>query len=571
MFLADGDKHGRQMQQTTPGPLCLVQTEDGDCPYKTACPHLDRRDCDEILAELDRLKTENRDLRGVFDTAIKAFKEKEDEISALRQENEALRAKFRDLAQRPFARDNTEDENVPDQSPAPGEAMQAGDTSVEPEIPRKKRGAPVGHRGATRQKPNRPPDRTIFVHPEQCPYCRSNNIVPCQDTEDHYQEDIVIVRPVLTRFVKQRGYCRDCGKTFFPTSEDERPKGYIGPVAVATAGYLRYVIKMPFEGVRKILAGLWGIEITPATLVGFDKKLADSGRPCYEHIADMVRYSSDINVDETSWPCGKLTQWLWTFTNPDCAFFKITSSRAGTVPAGVLGEHYGGVLGSDCFSAYNTLEALAKQKCLTHYERAATNLEKFYPQDQPANLFALSLKDIFKRARQAKRDWLANLIGNERAHQMAKDFEEELDQLLERPLENQDADNLRKRLIMHRDENFTFLQFKDVDPDNNRAERALRPSVVMRKITYGNNSASGARNHEILMSLVETSKLHKLNPLDMMLELAACLCLPGRGTQTGVPIDVNFRKLNLTLFGPIPTPRASESSTGPPAPLQVSK
>ncbi|MBU4211929.1 MAG: transposase, partial [Verrucomicrobia bacterium] len=84
-----------------------------------------------------------------------------------------------------------------------------------------------------------------------------------------------------------------------------------------------------------------------------------------------------------------------------------------------------------------------------------------------------------------------------------------------------DAENLRKRLVTHRDANFTFLRYNEVEPDNNRAERALRPSVVMRKITYGNNSETGARNHEILMSLVETSKLHDADPLDLMMSLAS--------------------------------------------------
>jgi transposase len=485
-----------------------------DCRNKHACPYLGFRSCDEVLSAIERLQAENRDLRGVFDTAVKAFKEKENEISALQEENKVLREKFRDLAQRPFARNTATEDDEQDENVSP-----------QPEIPRKKRGAPVGHRGATRRKPNRSPDKTILVHPEQCPHCRSNSITPCQDTEDHYQEDIVIVRPTLTRFIKRRGYCRNCGKTFFPADRNERPKGYIGPVAVATAGCLRYAIKIPFDGVRKILAGLWGLEITQSALVGFDKKLADSGRPCYEHIADMVRYSSDVNVDETSWPCGKLTEWLWTFANRDCTLFKIAPSRAGAVPADVLGEHYGGVLSSDCFSAYNTLEAHAKQKCLAHYERSAKKLEKFYPNSQSVRFFASQVKDIFKRARQAKRDWLAGIISDCQARQWAEDFEAELDQLLEAPLENRDADNLRNRLLTHRDENFTFLRLKGVDPDNNRAERALRPSVVMRKITYGNNSETGARNHEILMSLVETAKLHASkagrSPLDVMSALAS--------------------------------------------------
>lgn len=464
-----------------------------------------------MLAENEELRTQNRDLRRIFDVATEAFKEKEIEIQKLKAQIEVLQRKLRDLLQRPFARNiETEESGNPDQCDRNEEKPEHG-----------KRGAPLGHRGATRKKPDRKPDRTVFVRPRQCPKCHSHNISPCRDTEEHSQEDIVIVRPVLTRFVKQRGYCRDCGESFFPVGEGERPKGYIGPVAVAVAGYLRYAVKIPFEGVRKMLSGLWGLPITPAALVGFDKKLAAAGKPFYEQIADMVRYSTGINVDETSWPRGADMEWLWTFTNPDCAFFKIAPSRAGAVPAAVLGEHYGGVLGSDCFSAYNTLEALAKQKCLTHYERAAKELEKFYPKDQPTLLFASCLKDIFKRARQAKRDWLDGKLDDAQARQMAAEFEEELDQLVESSMGNHDAEKLRNRLITHRDENFTFLRYKDVDPDNNRAERSLRPSVVMRKITYGNNSETGARNHETLMTLVETSKLHHANTLDLMIGIAS--------------------------------------------------
>ena len=168
------------------------------------------------------------------------------------------------------------------------------------------------------------------------------------------------------------------------------------------------------------------------------------------------------------------------------------------------------------------------KKCLAHYERAAKELEKFYPGDQATLLFAISLRDIFKRARQTKRDWLEEIIIDEQAGQLAQDFKEELDQLVETLLQNHDAKKLRCRLITHRTENFTFLRYKYVDPDNNRAERALRPSVVMRKITYGspratsgNNSHTGAFNHETLMSLVETAKLNNANPLDLMMSLSA--------------------------------------------------
>ena len=56
---------------------------------------------------------------------------------------------------------------------------------------------------------------------------------------------------------------------------------------------------------------------------------------------------------------------------------------------------------------------------------------------------------------------------------------------------------------------FTFLEEDGVDWNNNAAERALRSSVVIRKITYGNQSDGGAHSHAVLMSIRETCGLRK--------------------------------------------------------------
>ena len=63
---------------------------------------------------------------------------------------------------------------------------------------------------------------------------------------------------------------------------------------------------------------------------------------------------------------------------------------------------------------------------------------------------------------------------------------------------------LVKRLRRERRMLFTFLEEDGVDWNNNAAERALRPSVVIRKMTYGNQSEEGAHAHAVLMSIKET-------------------------------------------------------------------
>ncbi|MEM3242211.1 MAG: transposase [Conexivisphaerales archaeon] len=65
---------------------------------------------------------------------------------------------------------------------------------------------------------------------------------------------------------------------------------------------------------------------------------------------------------------------------------------------------------------------------------------------------------------------------------------------------------------------FTFLEEEGVDWNNNAAERVLRSSVVIRKMTYGNQSDEGARAHAVLMSIKETCNLRKENFYDYAMQ-----------------------------------------------------
>ena len=53
---------------------------------------------------------------------------------------------------------------------------------------------------------------------------------------------------------------------------------------------------------------------------------------------------------------------------------------------------------------------------------------------------------------------------------------------------------------------FVFLKRRDVEPTNNESERALRPSVIFRKVTNGFRSEWGAKAYAALCSIVETGR-----------------------------------------------------------------
>jgi transposase len=78
---------------------------------------------------------------------------------------------------------------------------------------------------------------------------------------------------------------------------------------------------------------------------------------------------------------------------------------------------------------------------------------------------------------------------------------------------NPHARRLAKRLFKYGDYLLTFVEFRDVPADNNPAEREVRPTVLMRKASYGNQSERGAHTRAVLMTIYRTLKRRGLDPL----------------------------------------------------------
>jgi transposase len=66
---------------------------------------------------------------------------------------------------------------------------------------------------------------------------------------------------------------------------------------------------------------------------------------------------------------------------------------------------------------------------------------------------------------------------------------------------------------------FVFLHHSDVPFDNNAAERALRNSVIHRKVTGGFRSETGAKAHAVVSSVVDTARKRGQDVLEVILEL----------------------------------------------------
>ena len=93
------------------------------------------------------------------------------------------------------------------------------------------------------------------------------------------------------------------------------------------------------------------------------------------------------------------------------------------------------------------------------------------------------------------------------------------DRLLHQDLAPPEAQKLQRRYHKYRSCLFVFLYRTDVEPTNNVAERALRHSVVHRKVTGGFRSQWGTKTYAALASVIDTAELNGMRSFDTILSL----------------------------------------------------
>ena len=61
-----------------------------------------------------------------------------------------------------------------------------------------------------------------------------------------------------------------------------------------------------------------------------------------------------------------------------------------------------------------------------------------------------------------------------------------------------------------------------IEPTNWKAEQAIRPAVVNRKVWGGNRTVAGARAQSVLMSVIETCRRGARSALDHISQTLRC-------------------------------------------------
>ena len=87
---------------------------------------------------------------------------------------------------------------------------------------------------------------------------------------------------------------------------------------------------------------------------------------------------------------------------------------------------------------------------------------------------------------------------------------------------------------------WTFVDVEGVEPTNNAAERAIRPAVLWRKVSFGTHSEAGSRFVERVMTAAATLRQQGRNVFEYLVA-AREAALHGRPAPSLLPTDASLQ------------------------------
>ncbi len=373
---------------------------------------------------------------------------------------------------------------------------------AEPGKEPKQKGAPIGHKGTTRE--TREPDRTVTLNPDSCPKCNGTNI-GIVNRRKKTVEDIEIIKHITEyHFFECR--CNDCN-TCFATACPELPaEGRFGPNISSLWSMLHYEGIIPFDRLSQVSKNGLDMFVSPAGIHNAIYRNAKPFKQEFEEIYERVSNSGSARSDETSYSFNGKPYWLWNISAGDDTLVLIRNSRGSKVLKEVFGEFFDGVLTSDCFSAYGKFNAREYQKCWAHILVAGRDLAKHGSEGKELYTILCRMYECVKNIKKnnlentyAVKQWISRAI---RKFILLSKTEYGSKAVL----------NLALRLEKYKEQWFTCLKYPEVEPTNNGSERDIRKIVLSRKVSGLHRSILGIRSREIMMSVLLTEQKNGQNP-----------------------------------------------------------
>jgi transposase len=340
-------------------------------------------------------------------------------------------------------------------------------------------------------------------------------------------------RVLVTRRPKYA--CRKCQEGVVQAAAPARliAGGLPTEAMVAHVLVAKYADHTPLYRQCQILARQ-GIAIDRSVLAGWIGYAAAEIKPLWRLMREELLRSTKLFVDETTAPVldpgrGRTkTGYFWALARddrpwqggaPPAVVYSYAPGRGGEHAAALLAG-YSGVLQTDAYAAYRRLAdpkrpggPVTLAFCWAHWRRQWFDIAR----SPPAPIAAEALNRIAELYRieteiRGKSDDERRTLRQQKSKPLVAALKTWIEQRLAQvPTGSSIAETIRYGLNQW-DGLVRFLDDGRIEIDSNTVERTMRPVALTRKNALFAGSDDGAENWAMLASLIETCKLHGVNP-----------------------------------------------------------
>lgn len=367
-----------------------------------------------------------------------------------------------------------------------------------------KRGPKPGHKGNHRALlPIEEVDHLVHHKPSHCQGCQAPLTGDDLAPERHQVTDLPPLKAVTTEHQLHRLKCSCCGTSTKAALPKDVGRSRFGTRLKALVCALTGVYRLSKDQAVAFVDDVFGVSISPGSVINIEKQAAALLKPAYDQAEAVVRASSVIYMDETSWRVDRRRGWVWLMTNGPVKVFCITDERSAEVAQDML-EGFNGVLVTDRYGAYTWHPLEKRQFCWAHLYRAFKAMSE---RDGDRGRIGLKLVEQARRAFEIQRKIRSGELGAQAGAQKLEICRKEVRGWLGAGSKlSCDDGGMCRSLIKTFDGMWTFAREKGVEMTNNAAERALRPAVIHRKTSFGNDGFRGALFTERVLTVGQTLK-----------------------------------------------------------------
>jgi transposase len=388
----------------------------------------------------------------------------------------------------------------------------------------RRQGAQLGHEGHGRELlPLSAVDELIEHWPERC-QCghvfAADELTAVGEPVRHQVEELPVISTQLIEHRLARVRCPGCGEQTRAMLPADVAGSAFGPRFEAAVAALSVRNRISRCDVVELAEELFGARLCAGTVEAILERAARALSDPHERLAERVRSSESLNMDETGWRNAGERRALWGMFTDRHAYFYLAPDRNEEHAKSLLADTEA-IVTSDRWWAYSHLPLARRQICWSHLRR-----------DFQAHAEGLAAEKEFGEAglqlcERVFWAWEVFAHTHERCElkravrSLQRTYKPIIRSYAAKRARNKRCRGMARNLLKLWPALWTFASHAGVEPTNNHAERSLRGAVIYRKLSLGSQSEGGERRIERLLSASVTCRLQGRSLFAYMSELLA--------------------------------------------------